>query len=380
MTMNRTITSVGVCMMLAMGASVAQAQVGANFDPADWEYGPRGVAEGEVPIWNPVMQKIKAGEPVIGGTIRSTDPRTYCSMAGAGYDFLWMEMQHEAMTWEQVSRMWLACPRPAVPGVRIAHESEGNIQKPVDMGALVIVVPTVDSVEEAQRTVNWTYFPPMGRRSNGGGQAFSGTMWGEVPGGYRATWNENVVLILMIETLEGVQAAREIAKIPGVDGLFAASGDLGNFSGYRQGDPQYEMLIREVVEAAQEAGKIACGPLRWMGTRPEFMCFQAGTEGANIRRGAEAEIQAANQRFSDVPEGPRIASVLANLTADCGEIVYLDDCLAAVRGAAAASGDLSAPERQGVRTRLMEIMSANPSQARRIGEVAAEAGISVNRR
>ena len=59
--MNRTITSAGVCVMLAMGASVAQAQVGPNFDPADWDYGPRNEGDGEVPIWNPVMQKIKAG-------------------------------------------------------------------------------------------------------------------------------------------------------------------------------------------------------------------------------------------------------------------------------------------------------------------------------
>ena len=378
--MNRIITSVGICVMLAIGASLAQAQVGPNFDPADWQYGPRGVADGEVPIWNPVMQKIKNGEPVIGGTIRATDPRTYCSTASAGYDFTWIEMQHEAMTWEQVARMWLACPRPAVPGVRIAHESEGNVQKPVDMGALVIVVPTVDSVEEAERTVAWTYFPPMGRRSNGGGQAFSSTMWGQVPGGYRATWNENVVLILMIETLEGVQNAREIAKIPGVDGLFAASGDLGNFSGYREGDPEYEMLITEVVEAAQEAGKIACGPLRWMGTRPDFMCFQAGTEGANIRRGAQAEIQAANQRFADVPERPRIAGVLANLTAVCGEIIYEADCIDAVQEVAGVAGDLSAAERQGVRTRLMEIIADNPSRAARIREVAAEAGLPIESR
>ena len=378
--MNRMITLAGVFVMLAMGTSLAQAQVGADFDPADWEFGPRWDADGEIPIWNPVMQKIKNGEPVIGGTIRATDPRTYCSMASAGYDFTWIEMQHEAMTWEQVSRMWLACPRPAVPGVRIPHESEENIQKPVDMGALVIVVPTVDSAEEAKRAVNWTYFPPMGRRSNGGGQGFSGTMWGGVPGGYRATWNENVVLILMIETLEGVQAAREIARIPGVDGLFAASGDLGNFSGHRQGDPEYEMLITEVVEAAQEAGKIACGPLGWMGDRPEFMCFQGGTEGSNIRRGAQSEIQAANQRFAGVSESPRIASVLADLSGGCGEIVYEDDCLRAVRGAAGAAGDLSAAEQQGVRTRIMEIMMAHPSRAARIREVAEGAGLSIGGR
>ena len=375
--MNRMITSAGVCVMLAMGASMAQAQVGPNFDPADWDFGSRFDTDGEVPIWNPVMQKIKNGEPVIGGTIRATDPRTYCATVSAGYDFTWIEMQHEAMTWEQVARMWLACPRPAVPGVRIPHESEENIQKPADSGALVIVVPTVDSAEEAQRIVDWTYFPPMGRRSNGGGQGFSGTMWGGVPGGYRNTWNANVVLFVMIETLEGVQAARDIAKIPGVDGLFAASGDLGNFSGFRAGQPEYEMLITEVVQAAQAAGKLACGPLGWMGDRPEFMCFQAGTEGANIRRGAQAEIQAANDRFAGVVGSPRISSVLADLSGGCGEIVYEADCLRAVRGAASAAGDLTAAEQQGVRARIMEIMTAHPNQAASIREAAAGAGLRI---
>ncbi len=60
---------------------------------------------------------------------------------------------------------------------------------------------------------------------------------GGVPGGYRATINNNVVLIEMIETLDGVVGAREIAAIPGVTAIFAASGDLGNFSGYKQGTP-----------------------------------------------------------------------------------------------------------------------------------------------
>ncbi len=375
--MSRLIAAAGVFVMLIVNASAMQAQVGADFDPADWEYGSRFTPDGDVPIWNPVMQKLRNGEPVIGGTIRATDPRTYCSMAAAGYDFTWMEMQHEATSWENVARMWFNCPRPAVPGVRIPHEGEENVQKPTDMGALVIVVPTVDTVEEARRAVEWTYFPPMGRRSNGGGQAFSATMWGQVPGGYRATWNENVVLILMIETLEGIQNAREIAQVPGVDGLFAASGDLGNFSGYNQGDPEYEMLVNEVVAATQAAGIAACGPLGWMGTRPEFTCFQGGTEGANIRRGAEAEIQAANARFSDAGGTSAIGAVLAELSAECGEIIYEDDCLWVVRQAASASEGMGSAEREAVRNRLSQIVADNPGQAGRIREAAAAAGLSI---
>ena len=127
--MLRLIASVGFLGVLAMSATTVHAQVDPGFDPADWNFGPSNDVDGEVPIWNPVMQKLRNGEPVIGGTIRATDPRTYCSMAQAGYDFTWMEMQHEATSWEQVSRMWLSCPGPAVPGVRIPHEGEENVQK-----------------------------------------------------------------------------------------------------------------------------------------------------------------------------------------------------------------------------------------------------------
>ena len=68
---------------------------------------------------------------------------------------------------------------------------------------------------------DWAYFPPLGRRSNGGGQAFA--LYNSVPGGYRATINDNLVLILMIETLAGLKDADRIAKIPGVTAVFAAS-------------------------------------------------------------------------------------------------------------------------------------------------------------
>ena len=54
----------------------------------------------------------------------------------------------------------------------MAYSDEREIQHALDAGALVIVVPTVDTVEEAIEARNWTYFPPLGRRSNGGGQAF----------------------------------------------------------------------------------------------------------------------------------------------------------------------------------------------------------------
>ena len=261
------------------------------FNPDTWKYGSAFNPPAGSKIWNPVKLKMMQGGKVTGGTVfSSTDPETYCAMANAGYDFIWTEMQHDSRDWQAVARMWAACPHAkAVPGVRVAYTDEREIQHALDAGALVVVVPTVDSLQEAIEARNWAYFPPLGRRSNGGGPAFGAEMWGGIPGGYRNTINDNVVLILMIETLQGLKDADEIAKVPGVTAVFAASGDLGNFSGYRQGTPDYERAINIVHDAAIKAHVRLCGPYAWR-DRPDFTCFQAGSETAAIARGVANEL------------------------------------------------------------------------------------------
>jgi 2-keto-3-deoxy-L-rhamnonate aldolase RhmA len=256
-----------------------------------WKYGHAWDHPPGTKIWNPVKLKLMRGEKVTGGTVTSADdPTTYCAMANAGYDFIWTEMQHSGHDWDTVGKMWAACPHArAVPGARVPYADEFQIQHAMDEGALVIIVPTVRTVEEGEAGRDWTYFPPLGKRSRGQGQAYSPEFWGNVPGGYRETINDNVVLIEMIETVGGAVQAKQIASIPGVDAIFAASSDLGNFSGYKQGDPDYERLINVVHDAALAAGKRLCGPLAWL-NRPDFTCFQAGSETAAIERGVADEL------------------------------------------------------------------------------------------
>ena len=147
-----------------------------------------------------------------------------------------------------------------------------------------------------------------------------------------------------------------------------------------EGDAEYEALITEVVEATQEAGIHACAPLRWA-DRPNFTCFQAATEAANIRRGAAAELQQANDRFNSSGGGTGAASeagaVLANLTAECGSITYEDDCYAAVRSAASSAGSMSDADKARVSRRVREIIASNPAQAARIRELASSGGLDV---
>jgi 2-keto-3-deoxy-L-rhamnonate aldolase RhmA len=275
------------------------------FDPRTWKFGPAYDLPGGPQIWNPVKLKMMQGGKVTGGTLfAATDPSTYCAMANAGYDFIWTEMQHDSRDWGPAARMWRTCPHAkAVPGARVSHTDEREIQHALDAGALVVVVPTVDTVEEAILARDLTFFPPLGRRSNGGGQAFDPGMWGSVPGGYRATANDNIVLILMIESLEGLKNAEAIAAVPGVTAIFAASGDLANFSGFVQGTPDYERAINIVHDAALKAKVRLCGPFAWR-DRPDFTCFQNASETATIARGVAAELGPLANTQGKVAVGP----------------------------------------------------------------------------
>ena len=81
-------------------------------------------------------------------------------MANAGYDFIWTEMQHASTTWDQATKAWRTCPNAkAVPGVRVPYTDEFQIQHALDAGALVLVVPTVDTVEEAIAAQGLGVFP-----------------------------------------------------------------------------------------------------------------------------------------------------------------------------------------------------------------------------
>lgn len=279
---------------------------GPSINPKSWVYGPRFDDTTGGVIWNPVKQKVLNGERFVGRTVQGTYPATsdttYCTAASNPLptptsdmidpDFTWTEMQHSGLTWGDAWRMWAYgssanCPlRKAIPGVRVAYTNEHEIQHALDGGAMVLVVPTVGTEEEAKEVVQWAYFPPFGRRSAGGSQTNAVlTPWlaakGLTNAQYRQTFNNNLVLIVMVETIEGVMNAAKIARVPGVHGVFAASGDLGNFSGWAQGDPEYERLITAVNDATIQAGKKLCGPYAWRLNpdangvpRPNFSCFQ----------------------------------------------------------------------------------------------------------
>ena len=243
--------------------------------------------QSDVRIFNTVKTKLAAGQQVIGGTVSTPDPDIYCAMANSGYDYIWIEMQHSHLGYTDVARMIWACKdAPAIPFIRVPDATEGDIQKAVDIGALGIIVPMVDTAGKMERAVRFAKYPPIGRRSQGGGQY--GAIWGR---DYRAAANDNIMIIAMIETEEGTAAADEIAQVDGVDLVFVASSDLSSFSGRRQGDPVYENLVTRIKTETTNAGKYVGGPSAWMNTRDGYQFFQGPGTSALIRAGVRVTLE-----------------------------------------------------------------------------------------
>ena len=209
-------------------------------------------------LYNTAKQKLLDGKQVFSVTISKPDPAAYCE-AAKHYDYTWFEMQHSTLTWADIEKMVAACPHSvATPMVRIQDELESSIQHATDIGMLGIIMPTVDTVEKAEAAVRYAKYPPEGRRSMGAGQA--ARLWAgdgrDATMKYRTSVNENMLVVVMIETPIGVAHAAEIAAVPGVDAVLVANTDLGNFSGwFDHSAAPYQGMVKLIHDATLRAGK-----------------------------------------------------------------------------------------------------------------------------
>ena len=205
-------------------------------------------------LYNTAKQKLLDSKQIFSFTQSKPDPESYCESA-KHYDYAWIEMQHSTLNFGDVERMLTACPHSnAIPIVRVPDAQEWMVQQAADLGALGVIVPTVDDASKAREAAKWLRYPPVARRSSGGG-AFR-TLWGDPSLNYRQTINDNMLLIVMIETPVGVANAFEIASVPGVDVVIIGNADLTQFSGFAATDPRYQAMVTKIHDDTLKAGKI----------------------------------------------------------------------------------------------------------------------------
>jgi len=212
------------------------------------------VANYKRPFWNKAKEMLFSGKQVTSYTIGSFNPTLYCEVR-KHYGFVWFEMQHSTMTWDEVAKMIAACPGPdgAAPFIRMPDQLEANIQKATDLGAIGLVFPTIRDGHQALEAARYSRFPPFGRRSSGAGQA--ATVWANVPGGYQNTFNDNMLVVVMLETVDAITNVDEIAGTFGIDVVIQGNNDLSRFSGWAQTDPRYQAMLTVSRNATLRAGK-----------------------------------------------------------------------------------------------------------------------------
>jgi 4-hydroxy-2-oxoheptanedioate aldolase len=229
--------------------------------------------------FNTVITKLKAGKQIFSNTLVGPDLEA-AKKACEGVDFIWIEMQHSTLTWRETQQLVkVVAEAGVIPFIRVPTANESDIQKAADAGALGIIIPMVDSVEEARNAVLFSKYPighrdnpnvrPWGHRSYGQAQAPS--LWGP---GYGVNANNNVLVMILIENPEGVGLIDTILEeVPGIDIVMVASNDFGQQAGDRDGDASYNARETLVREAVLKRGLILAGPSSWK-DRPGYRLFQ----------------------------------------------------------------------------------------------------------
>lgn len=210
---------------------------------------------------NPVKQKLAAGGNAFGAMVfEFFTPGLPRLMKNAGAEYVMYCMEHTGASFETLKTQFAMCRALGVaPFARVPGTEYDFIARALDIGALGVMVPLVDTAEQAKFIVSCTRYPPAGgRRGAAFGFAHDDYEGGDVIAKMKMI-HERTQVIAMIETRQGLENVDAIAAVPGVDVLWLGHFDMSNFLGI-PGDfanPVFQDAIRRIVGAANKHGKAA---------------------------------------------------------------------------------------------------------------------------
>ncbi|MEA2721750.1 MAG: 4-hydroxy-2-oxoheptanedioate aldolase [Candidatus Eremiobacteraeota bacterium] len=209
---------------------------------------------------NALKRRLAAGETVLGAWLSLPDALAAEAMAQLGWDWLLVDMEHGPAALHEAVAMLTAIRTTGVTTfVRPAWNESSQIQRVLDLGWMGVVVPVVDTADDARKVVRDARFSPLGERSRGGvriGYAFSTT-----PATYFERANDEVLVLVQVETETAVSNLDAILAVDGIDGVFVGPNDLAGSAGKRwpdvwDRDDAYMGSIRRVADATNGARKI----------------------------------------------------------------------------------------------------------------------------
>ncbi len=250
---------------------------------------------------NKVLKAWRAGEKTIGAWLSSPSSHSAEAMAHAGFDWLCVDMQHGLIDYpDAVDMMRAISTTDTVPIVRVAWNDPSSIMKVLDAGAYGVVVPLVNNREEAERAVWACRYPPVGGRSSGPARAI---MYGGSD--YQKGANDEIAVICMIETAEGLENLDDILSVDGVDCAYMGPSDLAYALGMDptgdNSDPRHQETVLHILESCQRHG-VAAGAhtqsleytTKWLNAG--FQMVTLGAEVGFMLRQARADLGEAREQ------------------------------------------------------------------------------------
>lgn len=199
----------------------------------------------------------RVGTPV-GTWLKIASAEPVEIVAYAGFDFVVVDLEHAPLDLQTAYRLINAAAALGMtPLVRVPDTTPSTIQKILDSGAMGILVPHVDTADEAEAVGRACRFPPHGVRGAGGTSRAGG--WGlRSTAAYLATGNDDVLCVPQLESVEAIEAAPDILALDSVDAVFVGAADLAMSMGSTPDSAEVAELIGSAISAAHAAGK-RCG-------------------------------------------------------------------------------------------------------------------------
>jgi 2-keto-3-deoxy-L-rhamnonate aldolase RhmA len=204
-----------------------------------------------------VTDKLRGGQPTVGTWLTLCSPVAAESMARVGWDWLVIDAEHSPVGFETMVNCFRAIQLGgAVPMARVPWNDTVWIQRTLDAGALGLVVPMVNTASDAEQVVGNMRYATKGQRSWGGSRVAA-----YIDDDYRTWTEENLAVMVMIETIQAVENAEAILAVDGVVGCFIGPNDLALSMGTTPQNTgpgtEHEAAMMAVLEAAQKTGKAA---------------------------------------------------------------------------------------------------------------------------
>jgi 4-hydroxy-2-oxoheptanedioate aldolase len=254
---------------------------------------------------NKVKQMWREGKPAIGGWCSIPSSVTAEIMAHQGFDWVCVEAQHSGVDFTTALPMLQAISSTdCAPFVRVPWNEPWILMKYLDGGAYGLIVPMIETKEDAERAVWATRYPPAGGRSLG---PFRGTIYGGSDYADRA--NDEIALCLMIETPAALENLDAIASVPGVDCLYIGPSDLSQSLGlgprYDADNPLHAETVTRIREACERHGKVPGihtngNALTSRYIREGFKMLLLTSDSANIASGVQRELNAIKPALEEV--------------------------------------------------------------------------------